>query len=231
MEGRQRYHDGTFLAGLSDQERIGLFRLGKRKDFLNGSYVLRQQDRGRDVFVVLHGRVEIFMLDRRRRPQRIAVRVPGDVLGEMAYVDGRHRSASVIAAGLVVTHSLPAASFDRYLREFPSAYRHLTRTLIDRLRAADNRQVEIGSDVESRLAAALYHLATQGNDQNGAHVVRRTQRELGQMIGASTVSVHRALRKLAGRDCVRTEYREIVVLDLDSLASAAGTRTTMHRLM
>jgi CRP-like cAMP-binding protein len=172
------------------------------------------------------------MLDRRSREQRIALRVPGDVVGEMAFVDGRPRSASAMAVGPVTAQRVPRDGFSRFFDEFPDAYHHLLRTVIDRLRASDSRQVEVGFEVEARLAAALCQLATTcSDDGRESLIVRHTQRELGQMIGASTVSVHRALRKLAGRDCIRTEYREIVLLDFEALAAIAGPRTTLHRLM
>lgn len=232
MNGQENWPAGTFVSRLTTQERTELFRLGRRENFHNGSYLLRQRDAGRDVFVVTAGRLEILMLNRRGREQRIALRVPGDVVGEMAYVDGRPRSASAVATGPVTAHRFPSDAFNRFFDQHPDAYRHLIRTVVDRLRASDSRQLEIGFEVETRVAAALCQLATtEGNGGNRRLTVRRTQRDLGQMIGASTVSVHRALRKLAGRDCIRTDYRVIVILNFESLATIAGARTTMHRLM
>lgn len=228
----QNWPTGTFVSRLTVQERAALLRLGKRESFRDGSYLLRQRDNGREVFVLITGRVEIMMLDRRSREQRIALRVPGDLVGEMAFVDGRPRSASVVATGGVTAQRLPRDGFNRFFDEFPDAYRLLVRTVIDRLRASDSRQLEIGVEVEARLAALLCQLAaTDGDGSRQSLIVRHTQRELGRMIGASTVSVHRALRKLAGRDCIRTEYREIVILDFEALASIAGPRTILHRLM
>ncbi|WP_250034183.1 Crp/Fnr family transcriptional regulator [Paractinoplanes maris] len=232
MDARQKWPVGTFVGHLSLQERSSLFRLGTRQSFRGGHFLLRQREAGRGVFVVISGRVEILMRDRREREQRIAVRVAGDVLGEMAFMDARPRSASAMADGPVIAHRLPREAFNRFFEECPDAYRHLVKTLVDRLRASDSRQLETGRDVESRLAAAICQLATtEGNGQERLLIVRRTQRELGQMIDASTVSIHRALRKLAGRDCLRTEYRAIVILDFEGLAAVAGSRTTMHRLM
>ena len=221
----------TFLGRLTAGERQALFRLGRRKEYGNGTYVLRQGATGRDVFVVLGGRVEILMLERGGREERIAVRAPGDIVGEMAYMDARPRSASAVAIGPVSALHLAFTALNHFLEVHPNAYRPLALTLTDRLRASDVRQLELKSDVESRVAAALCQLAmTESSDADLPLIVRRTQRELGEMIGAATVSIHRALRKLAGRHCIRTSHRAVVILDLDILAAVAGTRMTKHRL-
>ncbi|WP_067498396.1 Crp/Fnr family transcriptional regulator [Actinoplanes sp. TFC3] len=221
---------GTFLGRLSKPERTGLFQLGRREEFRDGSFLLRQGDESRDVLVLLTGRVRIVMAGADRPAQRIAVRASGELLGELGFLDNRLRSASVVAVGLVSGLRLPRDAFSRFLDNHPGVLWHVARLLSERLRAADARQMESALDVEARLAAALFSMAlTERERRPGPVVVRCTQRELGQMIGAATVSVHRALRKLAGRDCITTGHRAVVIRDLDALAEVAG-RTTLHHL-
>ncbi|GIF51847.1 CRP-like cAMP-binding protein [Asanoa ferruginea] len=230
--GEQSWQPKSFVARLSRPEYNTLIGLGRREDFRDGAFLVRQGDRGRDVFVLINGRVQILFAGLEGRESRLAIRGRGDLVGEMAFMDQRPRSASGRALGTVATLRLTSEAFSRFFENHPTAYRSLAQTLTDRLRAAENRQLEGGYDVESRVAATLCQIAVTESDDVGAPlVVKRTQRDLGQLIGAATISVHRTLRNLAGRGIVETHHRTIVILDVDALGQVAKGRKTMHHLM
>ncbi len=60
---------------------------------------------------------------------------PGDYFGEMSLIDGKPRSASVIAKGELKTLSIPAWNFNRLLDENPEMMRALLVALSERVRA------------------------------------------------------------------------------------------------
>jgi CRP-like cAMP-binding protein len=223
---------GTFVGRLDPNERRGLLSLGRREEYRHGSHLLRQGEAGRDVVVLLNGRVQILMANGDPPSRPIATRTRGDVIGELSYLDSRPRSASAVAVGLVTGLRLTRDAFGRFFDSYPTAGWHLARVLADRLRTSDKQQLAAGSDVKSRLAAALCSLA-RGHPPAGSApiIVRKTQGELGRMIGAATISVHRALRELGRNGLVETGHRAITIVDLDALGEVAGDRTTMHHLM
>jgi CRP-like cAMP-binding protein len=87
--------------------------------------------------------------------------------------------------------------------------------LCERLRAADQQMAEFAlSPVPVRLAKALLRLATSdGQPVNGRPVerVHLTQRELGNVIGATRESVNKYLRAWQRKGCVRIADRLIVI--------------------
>ena len=60
---------------------------------------------------------------------------PGDYFGEMSLIDGKPRSASVVAKGELKTLAIPAWNFNRLLDENPEMMRALLVALSERVRA------------------------------------------------------------------------------------------------
>ena len=82
-----------------------------------GQYLLRRGDPGGDIYVVQTGTLEV--VDTRSTPEVIlAYLEPGDVVGEMAFVDDSPRSADVRAGGLVQILHWPRDDMHRLLQLF-----------------------------------------------------------------------------------------------------------------
>lgn len=76
-----------------------LLRSGRREFFEGGRYLFRRGDYGHTMFVVVQGSIEI-LLEREREdeaPILLETCETGDFLGEMAFFDGKRRSASALA--------------------------------------------------------------------------------------------------------------------------------------
>jgi CRP/FNR family transcriptional regulator, cyclic AMP receptor protein len=79
-----------FLAGRPDEDWTRIARHGDRIRFAVGGVVVREGHRDRALYVVLSGRLEA----RVKPPARIEA---GSVFGEVAFLDGLPRSATVVA--------------------------------------------------------------------------------------------------------------------------------------
>jgi CRP/FNR family cyclic AMP-dependent transcriptional regulator len=81
---------------------------------------------------------------------------PGSIVGELAIIDGRPRSASVIATRDCDLSFISRAAFNEYTRQHPEIYRYLVGVLVSRLREA-NEVIAAGSflSVKSRVARTL----------------------------------------------------------------------------
>jgi CRP/FNR family cyclic AMP-dependent transcriptional regulator len=67
---------------------------------------------------------------------------PGDYFGEISLIDGKPRSASVVAKGRLRTQSLSSATFHSLLGSHPEIARAIMSALCQRLRALE--QPELG---------------------------------------------------------------------------------------
>jgi CRP-like cAMP-binding protein len=92
-----------FLSRLDDGDRARLERIGQTMELEPRHHLLVRGERGGDVYRVERGQLEI--VDRRSRPEVVLdVLGPGELVGEMGFIDGAPRSADAFASpGCVVT--------------------------------------------------------------------------------------------------------------------------------
>ena len=170
---------------------------------------------------MLTGRLKIVCATEAGGEVALAVRQPGELVGELAAIDGQgHRGTpSAIAVGPTTVRLIRATDFTGFLTEHPTSSLVLLRMLTGRLRDAERRRVEFGSiDASRRLARLLLELA-DAPDQRGRAAVSRqlSQSELASLIGASRESVARAFVRLRRLDLVETSRRSVVVCDVAQL--------------
>ncbi|MGW8642453.1 MULTISPECIES: Crp/Fnr family transcriptional regulator [Micromonospora] len=216
-----RWSTASFLGRLHPVDRMALLRIGNREEFPDRQCLLRQGDSGRHLLLLTSGRVRVEVEGPRQEPLGIALRSSGDLVGELAYLDDRPRSASVVAVGPVVAQHIPASSFDRFLHRHPVANRPFAQLLAARLRAADRRTVAASYDTATRVAGTLCDMAVA---DGGLLVVHTTQRELARLVVASQVSVHRILRRFVKARLVVTRHGSILIRDEAGLSAIAEAR-------
>jgi CRP/FNR family transcriptional regulator, cyclic AMP receptor protein len=67
---------------------------------------------------------------------------PGDYFGEISMIDGRPRSATVIAVDPMKALAVPHQDFEALVDDDPGFARHLLKTLCGRLREAEARSAD-----------------------------------------------------------------------------------------
>lgn len=93
---RQRQGDGAFIEAFDPEHRAKLEAAAEQLELQRGDYLLRRGDPGGDVFLLVDGTLEV--VDSRSTPQVIvSVITPGQMVGDMAFVDDSPRSADVRA--------------------------------------------------------------------------------------------------------------------------------------
>jgi CRP/FNR family cyclic AMP-dependent transcriptional regulator len=213
-----------FLSFLATEERERLRGIGAVRRYRKGAVLMLEGDRSDHVFLVQEGRAKVTSTTPDGRELLLAVRGPGDLIGELAALDGgtEARSATVIALESLVVQVISADEFIDYLTRNPRALLAIVRGVVHRLRDADRRRVEFGSyDTLRRVARVLAEFAEeQGRplEDGGVELgLALSQEEVAGYVSASRESVARALTTLRRRGIVRTSRRSIVVVDLDKL--------------
>ena len=209
---------------LDTGQRELLTRAGVRHAHPVGTVLLREGSAARSVFVLLTGRVKVVATGASGSQGVLAIRMAGDVLGELAAVDERRRSATVVAVDPIEVLRIPAGAFTDILRTSAGVTYALLRVLSTRLRSADLRRVEHGETTGRRVAATLADLTIDhGTPAAGAITITLpfSQDELAMMVGASREAVVRALRALRAEGIVSTGRQQVVILRPDLLARRA----------
>ncbi|WP_235030651.1 Crp/Fnr family transcriptional regulator [Nonomuraea solani] len=218
---------GTFLSRLPEAMPAELVALGTTLTAPDGTCFIRQGEPGTLIYLILHGLVKITTWAENGERALLAVRVSGDVIGEMAILGAGRRSADVTTCGPTSLCAIRGATFIGYLQRHPSAGFALSGLLSDRLRWANQRRLEFaGYDAEVCLARIILALAAAHGRavQEGMDIgVPLTQAELGSLIGAKEPTVQKALRSLAARGLVLRRPRRVVIQDMDGLMKLADS--------
>jgi CRP/FNR family transcriptional regulator, cyclic AMP receptor protein len=123
-----------FLQALTTDERADLVRCGTTQRVDEGQILMERGGEADRVIVVVAGTVRVT-----RDDVELARRGPGALLGEMAIVDHRPRSATVEALEPCEIVSVPANQFRSFLGRSPHAALAVIEQLGRRLREADRR--------------------------------------------------------------------------------------------
>lgn len=212
-----------FLAHLSERQREALHGIGTVMTIPAGRRMYGEGASAPSLAVLLEGRMKILTTTREGVEVLLAVRGPGDLLGEMSALIGAPRSAAVVALEPVRLLVVPVADFERLLATEPQVASSLIRTLVDRLREASDVRADLCEEVPVRVGRLLIRLAEQfgvSTDDGSVLIdLPLTQDELAGLTSVSRGGVAAALRELRAVGLVRTGRRSITVIDLDRLRS------------
>jgi CRP/FNR family transcriptional regulator, cyclic AMP receptor protein len=213
---------------LDEPERAVLVAAGRVYDHPRGTELLHEGAPSGSAFVLLRGRVKVLAQGAGGLPRILAIRVPGDVIGELAAIDGGTRSATVVAIDPVRVLRVPADRFNEVLRTHPAIAHALLVVLIGRLRMANHWRVEYGdTTVAERVATVLAQLAAEHGrvaDRGIAIALPFRQEDLAGMVAGSREAVVRALRDLREKGVISTGRRRIVIHEPEILGLFTGRR-------
>jgi CRP/FNR family transcriptional regulator, cyclic AMP receptor protein len=157
-------------------------------------------DPGDGCYRLDEGLVKVSMSSPKGAERILAILGPGSIVGDMAMVDGRPRSASVTALRDCKLRFISRSSFEAVAIKNPEVYKHLLHLVATRLRDTD-QVVAAGSflPVKGRVARALLDLAKAfGNDVGGGRVVIRqkvSQSDVAAVAGIARENVSRILNE------------------------------------
>ncbi len=120
-----------------------------------GVRLFSEGERGDTCFVVIHGSVDVFKSLGERGTERLASLLPGALVGHLALIDHKPRSATCRAgADGALLLELARADFDRlFLAKSPFTYKlldRITMDLVSRLRAATDQLVQTHNEAPER---------------------------------------------------------------------------------
>ena len=201
------------LSVLDEHELALLARVVSRKSFARGSLILAAGDPTDSLYILISGRIKVFMSDLEGKEVILAILGPNEFFGEMGLIDDSPRSANVVALEACELVCISKPDFKRCLAENLDMAMTVMRGLVKRLRAADN---QIGSlalmDVFGRVARLLLDTAEV---VDGEKVVTKklSKQDIARMIGASREMVSRVMKHLQAAGYIEVRGDTIVIRD------------------
>jgi CRP-like cAMP-binding protein len=187
-----------------------------------------QGDPSDRVLIIWSGYAKVLSRDHTGHTVLLAFRGPGDVVGELAMVDGGQRSATVVAIEPGRALMIEASAFRGFLDRFAHASAVLQRVLVERLREADRQRLKSASmAVGQRLAMLLLELASRFGAVEGGGTrigLALSQEDLAACVGASRRAVAREIESWRDRGYVVTGRRSLLIQQPSALQRIAGIR-------
>jgi len=195
---------------LTEEELRTLSGEGVVKAFPRQAVIVNQGDETDSLYVILSGRVKIFLSDDSGKEVVLGTQGPGEYFGEIV-LDGGPRSASVMTLEPSRFAIVPKRKFREFLRAYPGFSVHLIENLIRRTRALTDSVESLAlMDVYGRVARLLLELAVE---EEGRLVVneRLTQQEIANRVGASREMVSKIFKDLSNGGYITVEGRRIAI--------------------
>ena len=203
-----------------------LCRYAKYATLKRGATIYAKGDPGNSLVAVISGTVKISVSSADGRSAILNLIGPGEIVGEVAVLDGRARTADCTANTNCEIFIIDRREFLPFVRSQPALAMKFIELLCTRVRwTSDQVEQVILQNLPGRLASALIRLTEKHKLEPAGRTIAVTQQEISEMVGMTRESINKQLRVWAARNWVRLEHGAIVVLDaepLQALAEAGG---------
>lgn len=174
--------------------------------------IINEGDEAGPLFVILSGKVRVFLSDRSGKEVTLSVQKQGSYFGELSLLDDEPRSASVMALEKTICGVLAKPEFRTWLVEHPEVAHSLIKGLTRRVRILTESVRGLAlCDVYGRLSRLLNELADQEGSPPRRILERPSHQELANRIGSSREMVSKIMKDLANGGYVAIEGRSLTI--------------------
>ncbi len=181
------------FADLSEDDLRRLAAGVDRFSLKAGETLFEEGEPGALAYVICDGDLEIVKATEGREVV-LAVRGPGNVIGEMALIDAAPRAATVRARTDASLLAVPKTALDEVLESSPGATRALFQVLLDRWRQTESRLRQ--SQRMAQLGTLTAGLTHELNNPAGA--ILRAAQQLGGVVEDYETALKEAIRVGSG---------------------------------
>lgn len=188
--------------------------------FPKGAMLMYESDMEANAWFLCAGRVRMFRLTHDGTTVVLAHRNEGQIVGEMAIIDGLPRSGSIIAMEDTRAILIPDAMFVDWLLKDVSFAAALVFQLTQRLRESSQHAFSIATaPIPTRLAAELVAFAIPMPGTTHSYIPDApTITDLAARVNATRESVSKAFSNMVARGIVSRNNTHFVIHDLAALA-------------
>ncbi len=122
--------DYLFFSDLSDDELAVVAKIIQRKDFKLGDTVFKDSEDGASLYIIKKGEVKACKTAPDGELFTLTLMKDGDIFGEMSFLDGRPRSATIVAISDLETYVLEKKDFDTLVESNPKMVFKLLKNII-----------------------------------------------------------------------------------------------------
>ena len=194
--------------------------------YSSNQLIVGQDDETKDVFFIVRGKVRVTVYAASGKEVSFRDLGAGQMFGELSAIDGRRRSATVMAVQEALTARMPPNVFWKAIEHYPQVAAAVMRHLVSLVRALSGRVFEFSTlAVKNRIHAELLRLAREANEANKGAVLispAPTHAEIASRISTHREAVTRELNELVRTGLIERRSGGLIIRDIDRLARLAA---------
>jgi CRP-like cAMP-binding protein len=188
------------------------------KTYKTGTHLFHEDDHSRELYILQSGRVRVYRTIGGRDVD-LAVLTKGAVLGEMALIDGKPRSASAVACEDTSAIMIDADTFEKRISGVPSWFLSMIRTTSEKIRKANARleAIQTSSHCLHIVLALQYYFLRYGSEDDAAAQknldVGTTVLQFIQLLTVSHQCIMRIFDLLQRNGIIEVNNKRVVLID------------------
>lgn len=209
------------LQGFTPSEYAALAAKCRWRFYPKGQQIIEQDSGSADVFFVAQGQVRATIYAVNGREVTFRDLADGTSFGELAAVDGRSRSTSVVAMADTWLASLSRDQFKQTLRAHPVFVDNVLNRLVGLVRNLTERIVEYSTlGVRNRIQAELLRMAREKGIKGNRAVIAPSPKhaDIASRVSTNREEVTREFGHLSREKILERRRGELAILDVQRLA-------------
>jgi CRP/FNR family cyclic AMP-dependent transcriptional regulator len=204
--------------------------LSIRRSYSHGAIVFSQSDPGDALYGVVTGKIRISASSPDGREVFLNIMEPGDTFGEIALLDGRHRTATASVTAPSELIIITRDHFLELLEREPKLVSHLIQLLCERIRWTSGLAEESALlSVPARLARRLLSLGKfHGRETPNGVELTISQEEVARFLGLSRQAINQYLQNWKRRRWVSLGRGKIVIVDEQALQGVVAAHAPLE---
>lgn len=208
---------------LSSQDALQVAGLLHKKSFKRNQIIVSKRDRSNDVYFVLSGRIRMNCFSESGKEAWFNEKGPGEIVGELAAIDGKTRTANVTALCDSSLLHMKRIDFLEVLQDYPNISLALNKELVGNIRTLTERVFEFTAmNVNMRITSELCRIGRTHSDGEDSVLISPspTHADIASRVSTTREAVTRVFNKLEHDGLVqKLGQQKLTIVSLERLES------------
>ena len=134
MNRKQAYNRVDYFSELESADKEAIARRATTRSFRKNTILISAGDESDCLFVVMSGRLKVYLADERGKEISIRIAGPGEVVGELAVLSKGPRAADVICLEDCQLSVISRSDFMECMHDHPEIAYRIIQSLVERIR-------------------------------------------------------------------------------------------------
>lgn len=122
--------DILFFSDLSDGELDTVSKIVKKQSFKLGDTIFKESEDGASLYIIRKGEVKACKTSPDGELFTLTIMKDGEIFGEMSFLDGRPRSATIVAVSDLETYTIEKSDFETLVDGNPRIIYKLLKNIV-----------------------------------------------------------------------------------------------------